>query len=31
MRARMKDFARLNAKGEKFKLAEAFHRVEMRY
>jgi LmbE family N-acetylglucosaminyl deacetylase len=31
MRARMKDFARMNAKGEKFKLAEAFHRVEMRY
>jgi LmbE family N-acetylglucosaminyl deacetylase len=31
MRARMKDFARMNAKGEKFELAEAFHRVEMRY
>ena len=31
MRTRMKDFARMNAKGEKFELAEAFHRVEMRY
>jgi LmbE family N-acetylglucosaminyl deacetylase len=31
MRVRMKDFARMNAKGEKFELAEAFHRVEMRY
>jgi LmbE family N-acetylglucosaminyl deacetylase len=31
MRARMKDFARMNAKDEKFELAEAFHRVEMRY
>ncbi len=31
MRARMKEFARMNAKGEKFDLAEAFHRVEMRY
>jgi len=31
MKARMKDFARMNAKGEKFGLAEAFHRVEMRY
>jgi LmbE family N-acetylglucosaminyl deacetylase len=31
MRARMKDFARMNAKGEKYELAEAFHRVEMRY
>ena len=31
MRERMKDFARMNAKGEKFQLAEAFHRVEMRY
>jgi LmbE family N-acetylglucosaminyl deacetylase len=31
MRARMKDFARMNAKDEKFELGEAFHRVEMRY
>jgi LmbE family N-acetylglucosaminyl deacetylase len=31
MRNRMKDFARMNAKGEKFELGEAFHRVEMRY
>jgi LmbE family N-acetylglucosaminyl deacetylase len=31
MQARMKDFATMNAKGEKFELAEAFHRVEMRY
>jgi LmbE family N-acetylglucosaminyl deacetylase len=31
MRARMKEFARMNAKGEKFELAEAFHRAEMRY
>jgi LmbE family N-acetylglucosaminyl deacetylase len=31
MRARMKDFARMNAKEEKYELAEAFHRVEMRY
>jgi LmbE family N-acetylglucosaminyl deacetylase len=31
MKARMKDFARMNAKGEKFELAEAFHRIEMRY
>ncbi len=31
MRERMKDFARMNAKGEKFEFAEAFHRVEMRY
>jgi LmbE family N-acetylglucosaminyl deacetylase len=30
MRERMKDFARMNAKGEKFQLAEAFHRVELR-
>jgi LmbE family N-acetylglucosaminyl deacetylase len=31
MRDRMKEFAKINAKGEKFELAEAFHRVEMRY
>jgi len=31
MRDRMKDFARMNARGEKFELAEAFHRAEMRY
>jgi hypothetical protein len=31
MRARMKDFARMNAKGEKFEFAEAFYRIEMRY
>jgi LmbE family N-acetylglucosaminyl deacetylase len=31
MRNRMKDFAMMNAKGEKFELAEAFHRIEMRY
>jgi LmbE family N-acetylglucosaminyl deacetylase len=31
MKARMKDMARMNAKGEKFELAEAFYRVEMRY
>ena len=31
MRGRMKDFARMNAKGEKFEFAEAFHRIEMRY
>jgi len=31
MRARMKDFAKMNAKGEKFELAEAFFRIEMRY
>ena len=30
MRNRMKDFARMNAKGEKYELAEAFHRVELR-
>jgi LmbE family N-acetylglucosaminyl deacetylase len=30
MRARMKNYALMNAKGEKFELAEAFHRVEMR-
>jgi LmbE family N-acetylglucosaminyl deacetylase len=30
MRERMKQFARMNAAGEKFELAEAFHRVEMR-
>jgi LmbE family N-acetylglucosaminyl deacetylase len=31
MRERMMGFARMNAKGEKFELGEAFHRVEMRY
>jgi LmbE family N-acetylglucosaminyl deacetylase len=31
MRERMTGMARMNAKGEKFELAEAFHRVEMRY
>jgi LmbE family N-acetylglucosaminyl deacetylase len=30
MRNRMKEFAKMNAKGEKFELAEAFHRVELR-
>ena len=30
MRERMKDFARMNAKGESFEFAEAFHRVELR-
>ena len=31
MRERLIGFAKMNAKGEKFELAEAFHRVEMRY
>jgi len=31
MRDRMKEWARMNAEGEKFELAEAFHRVLMRY
>ncbi|OGO06745.1 MAG: LmbE family protein [Chloroflexi bacterium RBG_13_57_8] len=31
MKARMQEFARMNAKGEKFEFAEAFRRVEMRY
>jgi LmbE family N-acetylglucosaminyl deacetylase len=31
MRERMKEWARMNAEGEKFELAEAFHRVLMRY
>ena len=31
MREWMRDFARMNAEGEDFELAEAFHRVEMRY
>ncbi len=31
LRKRLLTFATMNAKGEKFKLAEAFHRVEMRY
>ena len=30
MRRRMMDFAGINAKGEKFDMAEAFHRVELR-
>lgn len=31
MRERMRDWARMNAEGEDFELAEAFHRIEMRY
>jgi len=31
LRKRLLTFAAMNAQGEKFKLAEAFHRVEMRY
>jgi len=31
MRERMMSFAKMNAKGEKFELAEAFFRIEMRY
>ena len=31
MRDRLKDWARMNAEGEDFELAEAFHRVQMRY
>jgi len=31
MRERMRDWARINAEGEDFELAEAFHRIEMRY
>jgi LmbE family N-acetylglucosaminyl deacetylase len=31
MENRLRDWAKENAKGEKFELAEAFHRVEMRY
>jgi LmbE family N-acetylglucosaminyl deacetylase len=31
MKERMLNFARTNAQGEKFKMAEAFHRVELRY
>ncbi len=31
MRERMRDWARMNAEGEEFELAEAFHRIEMRY
>ena len=31
MRERMKEWARMNAEGEEFELAEAFHRVQMRY
>jgi LmbE family N-acetylglucosaminyl deacetylase len=30
MRRRMMDFARINAKGESYEFAEAFHRVELR-
>jgi len=30
MRERLTGFAKMNASGEKFALAEAFHRVEMR-
>jgi LmbE family N-acetylglucosaminyl deacetylase len=31
MEARLREWARMNAEGETFELAEAFHRVEMRY
>lgn len=31
MQERMRDWARMNAEGEDFELAEAFHRIEMRY
>ena len=31
MRERMRDWARMNAEGEEFELAEAFHRIELRY
>jgi len=31
MRERMREWAKMNAEGEDFELAEAFHRVEMRY
>jgi len=31
MRTRMREWAKMNAEGEKFELAEAFHRIEMRY
>jgi LmbE family N-acetylglucosaminyl deacetylase len=31
MEARLREWAKLNAKGESFELGEAFHRVEMRY
>jgi LmbE family N-acetylglucosaminyl deacetylase len=31
MKERITGFAKTNAQGEKFKMAEAFHRVEMRY
>ncbi len=31
MEARLREWAKLNAAGEKFELGEAFHRVEMRY
>jgi LmbE family N-acetylglucosaminyl deacetylase len=31
MQKRMREWAKVNAQGEKFELAEAFHRVEMRY
>jgi len=31
MRERLKDWAKMNAEGEDFELAEAFHRVQMRY
>jgi LmbE family N-acetylglucosaminyl deacetylase len=31
MRERMREFAKMNAEGEDFELAEAFHRIEMRY
>lgn len=31
MKARLRDWAKMNAEGEKFELGEAFHRIEMRY
>ena len=31
MRERMRDWAKMNAEGEEFELAEAFHRIELRY
>ena len=31
MRERMREWAKMNAEGEDFELAEAFHRIEMRY
>jgi len=31
MQERMRDWAKMNAEGEEFELAEAFHRIELRY